>query len=94
MKKSDIKNSGDLFLYKAILTYKKVDIEKTHDIKKLITLCNQNKILLIDDVDLLIDLTDYAVEGRYDMICDDLEDASKYIVLIESLLDLVKGYKK
>jgi hypothetical protein len=127
MKKSDIKNSADMFLYKAIidfnsgkalytlfendeididiekiyfdfqqsvekllkslLTHSKVEIEKTHDINKLFKLCKNNNILLLEEMNILIDLTDYAVEGRYGIICDDINDTENYI---DKILLLIK----
>jgi len=134
MKKSDIKNSSDLFLYKAvvdfnsgkallklfendeididiekiyfdfqqcaekllksILTYHKIDIAKTHDINKLIKLCENYSIELIEDIDILIDLTEYAVEGRYGIICDDLNDTQNYIETLGLLIEYTKKLLK
>lgn len=126
MKKTDIKNSADMFLYKAIvdfnsgkyllesfendeleidiekiyfdfqqsaekllkalLTHNQINIEKTHDINRLIKLCKNHNITLIEGVDILIDLTEYAVEGRYGIICDDLNDTQSYIETIDTLI--------
>jgi len=134
MKKSDIKTSADMFLYKAIidfnsgkallrlfesddieidiekiyfdfqqtvekllkalLSHSSIDIEKTHDINRLIKLCTRNNILLLEDMELLADLTEYAVEGRYGMICDDLNDADNYIEKLEKLIELTKQQLK
>lgn len=41
------------------------------------------KSILINNIEILIDLTDYAVEGRYDIICDDIEDSEEYFILVE-----------
>ena len=130
MKKSDIKNSADMFLYKAIvdfnsgkcllksfendeleidiekiyfdfqqstekllkalLTHNTIDIEKTHDINKLIKLCGINNINLIEDIDILIDLTEYAIEGRYGIICDDLNDTQSYISSLDIFIEFTK----
>jgi len=130
MKRDEIKNSEDMFLYKAIidfnsgrfllqsfnnnevqiepekiyfdfqqsvekllkslLTKHKIVVKKTHDIEKLITECNRNSIKLIDKIEELIDLNEYAVDGRYDIICDDLNDASIYIELIEVFIEFTK----
>jgi len=130
MKKADIQNSADMFLYKAIidfnsgkalyklfenneinidiekvyfdfqqsvekslkslLTHMQVGIEKTHDINQLVKLCKNNNIQLLDDMEILIDLTDYAVEGRYGIICDDLNDTENYIKNISLLIELTK----
>jgi HEPN domain-containing protein len=126
MKKSDIKSSADLFLYKAIIDLNsaqyllngfnkdniEIDIDKiyfelqqsaekvlksilskhsilfpkSHDLEQLIDLCTSNNIPLVENVDRLIELNDYAVEGRYSIICDDINDSDEFIKLIESLI--------
>ena len=130
MKKSEIKNSGELFLYKAtidfntsevllklfeenkveldlekinfelqqavekllksILSFYKIRIPKTHNIEKLIIICKQNNIALIHNVDILKNLSVFAVEGRYSIICDDIEDTYKYLQITKKLLTFVK----
>ena len=44
----------------------------------------------MDESKELIELSEYAVEGRYAIIHDDLEDANKYIKILEKLSDFVK----
>ena len=123
MDKSEIKNSSDMFLYKATIdlntakylldAYNKdeidIDIEKIyfelqqcsekcfksllsnrgiripkiHDLEELIELCIDNNMELIENVSSLIKLTDYAVDGRYSIIHDDIDDSEKYIKLLE-----------
>lgn len=127
MKKNDIKNSADMFLYKAIVDLNsakyllngfnenniEIDIDKiyfelqqsaektlksilskhsitfpkSHDIEQLINLCVNNNISLVDDVERLIELSDYAVEGRYSIIGDDINDSDDFIALIETLIE-------
>lgn len=134
MKKNEIKNSADMFLYKAIvdfnsgkyllksfdeddieidiekvyfdfqqsaeklfkslLTHHKVLVRKTHDIEELLKLCKQNNIVLIENTSKLIDLTDYAVEGRYDIICDDIEDTQIYIEVLAVFIEFTKTQLK
>lgn len=126
MKKNDIKNSADMFLYKAIvdfnsakclldnfekqnieidiekiyfdfqqsaekllksiLTYNGISIKKTHDLEELIRICFENNIKLIENIETLIDLNEYAVEGRYDIICDDINDAPLYTDIIQTFI--------
>jgi len=128
MKQSEIKNSADIFLYKAIidfnsgqalytlfekneieidiekiyfdlqqsvekllkalLTNANINIKKTHDIEELIEICTENNIDLIPDIDLFIKLNEYAVEGRYGIICDDLDDTENYIDNLKLLIEL------
>jgi len=131
MNKSDIKNSADLFLYKAIIDLNsgkylleafntdkiEIDIEKiyfelkqsgekllksmlskkairfpkSHDIEQIIELCKENNICLIEDIECLIELNDYAVEGRYSIIHDDINEADRYIVVLERLIAVIQG---
>jgi len=126
MKKNNIKNSSDMFLYKAIVDLNsgkylldafnedkiEIDIEKiyfelqqcaekllksilskysiefpkTHDIEQLIECCLDNNINLIKNIDTLIELSDYAVEGRYSIIHDDINEADIYIQIIEEII--------
>jgi HEPN domain-containing protein len=126
MNKSEIKNSADMFLYKAIVDLNsakylleafnedKIDIDiekiyfelqqsaekllksilskhaiifpKSHDIEQIIGLCKQHRIELVENVEMLIELSDYAVEGRYSIIHDDLNESEKYIEIIEKLI--------
>ena len=77
-------------LLKSILAYNKKHFSKTHDIENLIFSCNQSSINLIENIDLLIPLTDYAVEGRYSIIHDDLDNADEYIEILDELLKFVE----
>jgi len=130
MKKDEIKNSSDMFFYKAqidfnsakallelfedgkieidlekinfdlqqsvekllksLLAKNNIEVPKVHDIDFLIKKCHQNNINLIGHSQELIELSDYAVEGRYDIICDDIDDSYSYIKLTEELLHFVK----
>ena len=71
---------------KAILDFKYVKFPKNHDIAELVELLNLNKIKTIDNLQILESLTDYAVEGRYSIIHDDIEDADKYIPILDELI--------
>lgn len=126
MNKSEIKNSADMFLYKAIVDLNsakylleafnddKIDIDiekiyfelqqsaekllksmlskhaiifpKSHDIEQIIDLCKRHGIELVENAEMLIELSDYAVEGRYSIIHDDLNESEKYIEIIEKLI--------
>ena len=63
---------------------------KKDDIKEIIKIAINNNIEMIDGTELLIDLTSYAVEGRYAIIHDDLDDTDKYIKILEELQLFVK----
>jgi HEPN domain-containing protein len=77
-------------LLKTLLTLHKISYTKTHDIEYLIAILQKNNILLIKNIEKFNNLTNYAVEGRYAMIHDDIEDANIYITKIEKLLTFVK----
>ena len=77
-------------MLKAILSKNDTAFPRTHDLEDIIELCRKNDIELIDNVDRLTDLTEYAVQGRYAIIHDDLEDADEYIILLEKLLSYAK----
>jgi len=131
MNKSDIKNSADMFLYKAIVDLNsgkylleafngdtiEIDIEKiyfelqqsaekllksmlsrsavhfpkSHDLEQIIGLCEDNDIILVDDIECLVELNDYAVEGRYSIIHDDINEADRYIVVLEKLIFIIES---
>ncbi len=126
MKKDDIKNSSDLFFYKAqidlhtskyllegiddgklevdfeliyfhlqqcaekllksLLSKHKIRIFKTHDIADLNTLLNENNINTIEGAKKMENLTEYAIEGRYAILHDDLHDADQYVKILDELL--------
>ena len=77
-------------LLKALLTLHKIPYTKTHDIGQLITLLQNNNINLIKNIEQFDNLTNYAVEGRYAIIHDDIEDANIYITEIDKLLIFVR----
>ena len=78
-------------LLKSVLDYQDVKFPKTHDLELLIKLINKNKISINIDLDRLIYLNDYAVEGRYSIMHDDLKDIDYYIELIGNLKNSVKN---
>ena len=70
-------------LLKSLLAYNQHHFTKTHNIKELINALKKNSIESIKNTETLIPLTYYAVEGRYAIIHDDIEDAHQYIELLE-----------
>lgn len=73
-------------LLKSILSKHQISFPKTHDIEQLINLCNENSIVFTDNIECLIELSDYAVEGRYSTIHDDINESDKYCKIIEQLI--------
>lgn len=71
---------------KSLLTKHAIKFPKSHDIEQLINICSEASIPLIQNIERLIELSDFAVEGRYSIISDDLNDSELYIELIENLI--------
>ena len=78
-------------LLKSLLSKYKIRVLKIHDIEDLIELLENNNIQTIKDINILEKLTQYAVDGRYAILHDDLDDADKYIVILDELLEFVKN---
>lgn len=77
-------------LLKGLLAYNKYHFTKTHSLKTLIDAITESNINIFTGIEALIPLSTYAVEGRYAVIHDDLDDAEKYIVLVDKLISFVK----
>jgi HEPN domain-containing protein len=75
---------------KAILSFHQIHYPKVHDLEELLNLLNDEKISLKINSSLLIDLSDFAVEGRYSVIHDDLIETEQYFEEISHLLQQVK----
>ena len=74
---------------KALLSFNKIHFEKIHDIKKLLSLSDDNAVKLPKYTERLVDLNPFAVEGRYGLIVEDMHDANEYIVLLKKLRNFV-----
>ena len=77
-------------LLKSLLAFNKLHFTKTHDLEQLLNAINENNIKIIDNIEILLPLSDYAVEGRYAIIYDDLDNADKYIEILDELIKFVK----
>ncbi|MBL0709099.1 MAG: HEPN domain-containing protein [Sulfurimonas sp.] len=77
-------------LIKTILDFNTIKFPHSHDIEDLIKLVRLNNIIIISNIDELVSLSEYAVEGRYAIIHDDLDDADKYIKILDELLEFVE----
>jgi len=78
-------------LIKSILDINNIKFPHTHDIENLNDLLINNNIKIKSDIISLIPLSDYAVEGRYSVLHDDIEDASVYIKILETFINEVKN---
>ncbi len=71
---------------KSILAFHEIDYPKIHDLEKLANLLSENKISTGLDIYLLIELSDYAVEGRYAFFNEEIEDIDKHINMLINAL--------
>ena len=71
---------------KSLLAFHEIDYPKVHDLEKLANLLNENHISTELDIELLIELSDYAVEGRYAFLQEEIEDIEKHINMLVNAL--------
>ena len=74
-------------LLKAVLSKKEIYYPKVHDLETLLNITKEHNILINTDWDLLIELNDYAVEGRYAVMHDDLQNIQSVFIIIEKLME-------
>jgi HEPN domain-containing protein len=72
-------------LMKSILSKKQIYYPKIHDLETILLLIIENGIAFKSDIELLIELNDYAVEGRYSIMNDDIESIQKYFLLLNEM---------
>jgi HEPN domain-containing protein len=75
-------------LIKAVLSKNKVNFPKIHDLESLLNLLKDRNIDFNTNSDLLTELNDYAVEGRYSLFHDDVENVIKYFELLHNMIHL------
>jgi len=76
---------------KSLLSFNQIHYPRVHDLEVLLNMILENKIPLDIDSDHLIDLSDFAVEGRYSVLHDDLVDVEQYFKEIDFLFLQTKG---
>lgn len=131
MKKDEIKNSADLFFYKAsadynaakllfsffnsgeqqfdlevvlfhlqqsveklikaLLSHGRIETPRTLDLEKLVNAVLDEGIH-IPDIDFLFPLTQFAVEGTYSILLDDIHETEEYIHKTASLIEFTAEY--
>lgn len=74
-------------LMKAVLSKKQIYYPKIHDLETLLNIIKDNSIDLNPDRDLLIELNDYAVEGRYSIMHDDLENVQNIFTILADMVN-------
>ncbi len=72
-------------LMKAILSKRQIYYPKTHDLENLINLLTENFIDLHTTPDILMELNDYAVEGRYAIMHEDLDSIKEIFILVTDM---------
>jgi len=70
---------------KSFLAFNNIHFGKLHDIKKILDLYIENGIIIPPEAETFVELTPYAVEGRYDFITDENIDIPRFIILLEQL---------
>ena len=76
-------------LIKALFSYHSVRFSKTHDLEELVELACEHVIVLPSFMEKLMELSPYAVDGRYAIIHDDLHDIADMLAKSEQFLTCV-----
>jgi HEPN domain-containing protein len=74
-------------LLKAILSKNQVYYPKIHDLETLLNLLTKNNIDLQTNHELLVELNDFAVEGRYAVMVEELESIKEIFVLLADMVN-------
>ncbi len=77
-------------MLKSVLSKNKIRIKQTHSIERLMGLLVENAIELPSEFDPRKNLSEYAVDGRYAVIHDDIDDAERYIGMLKDLLTFIE----
>jgi len=77
-------------LLKSLLSLNNVDFPRIHDIEELVAIARDNGIELPDYVDNFIELTDFAVEFRYDFTIEDFSPPDNYLSLLKNFITFVE----
>jgi len=72
-------------LMKAVLSKNHITYPKIHDLETLLNLITDNGIVLDTNRELLIELNDYAVEGRYSIMHEELENIKDIFFLLSDM---------
>ena len=78
-------------LIKSLLDLNKIKFPHTHDLENLINLLEENNIQSIENINDLIPLSEYAVDGRYAVLHDDMEDTNTYINILKDFIKIIKN---
>jgi len=78
--------------FKAILSIRRILFPRVHDLEVLFNLVAENGIGLTFNKDLLVELSDFATEGRYAVIHDDIIQTDLYFVEVGKLLQFAEEF--
>ena len=78
-------------LIKAILSKNEIYFPRIHDLETLLYLLDENNLDLNTNRNILIELNDFAVEGRYAVMQEEFENIKDIFVTID---DLIKEVQK
>ncbi len=79
---------------KSLLSFKGVQFPKTHDIEDLIELAEENHFALPTFINILAELTPYAVEFRYALSFDSLHEPEYYLLYVKDFIEFVASLVK
>ncbi len=75
---------------KALLDFNKVQIIRTHDLYLLAEIIEDAHIKIPFDIELLLGLNQFAVDGRYSIIPDTLKNIEELIALLNTFESFIK----
>jgi HEPN domain-containing protein len=71
---------------KSLLAFHEIDYPKVHDLENLARLLDERNIRIELDIKFLAELSDYAIEGRYAFLQEEIGDIEKYITMLTKAL--------
>lgn len=74
-----------------MLSLKGIQFPKTHDLEDLIDLAEENRVGLLESMNILTELTPYAVEFRYALIFDSLHEPEYYLEHVREFIKFVEN---
>lgn len=77
-------------LFKALLSQNNINPPRVHDLEVLLNLLLDAGIDIQIDEELMLELNDFAVEGRYAVIHDDIDNVPAYFGILQDLMEFVR----
>ena len=74
-------------LLKTVLSKNQIYYPKIHDLETLLNLLAENNIDLQTNHELLVELNDFAVEGRYAVMVEEFESINEIFVLLTDMVN-------